>query len=211
MKKLGLFFGAFNPVHNGHLMMANYIVNNTNIDSVSLVVSPEVPFKEHKYLASFKERITMIKLATLYSSRKIHESDVEYALPEPHYTYNTLKEYERFAGKYYEITLIIGSDNLLGISDWKNAKEIIENYEIYVCPRNGIDCNSEIEKLKTKFNVKGIKVVDGIPECSISSTFVREQVGSGKSILFYVPSEVEEYIIKHKLYGCGLWHPNILN
>ena len=205
MKKIGLFFGTFNPIHNGHLMMANYIINNTDIDSILFVVNPTAPFKKNDNLLSFKDRMRIADLAT-FKYRHIQATDIENNLPLPAYTYNTFRYYVKTYKEKFEFVLILGCDNLVKLPHWKNATEIIENHEIYVCPRNGIDCNNEIEKLKTKFNVKGIKVVDGIPECGISSTFVREQVGNGKSILFYVPSEVEEYIIKHKLYGCGLWH-----
>lgn len=199
MKKIGLFFGMFNPIHNGHLRMANYIINYTDINSVLFVVNPTAPFKEKDNLLSFKDRMEMADLAT-FKYRHIQATDIENNLPLPAYTYNTFRYYdETYKGKF-EFALILGCDNLKTLSQWKNATEIIENHEIYVCPRNEIDYDKEIIKINDKFKAKGINVIKDIPEYNISSTFIRQQIKESKDIGLYVPIEVKEYIEENKFY-----------
>lgn len=199
MKKIGLFFGTFNPIHNGHLMMANYIVNNTDIDKVSLVINPTAPFKKNDNLLSFDERIKLAKLA-VQNCHHVKPSTIENRLPKPCYTYNTLRELKNELGDINEYCIIIGSDNLSKLPKWKNAKEIIENYDVYVCPRNGLGCEKEFEYIRSNFKVKGLHIVNGVPECDLSSTFIRNQIKEGKTINYYVPDNVVEYIEKNKFY-----------
>lgn len=197
--KIGLFFGTFNPVHNGHLMMANYIVNNTDIDKVLLIVNPTAPFKRNDNLLPFDERIKLIELA-VQNCNHVSPSTIEDTLPKPCYTYNTLRELTNKFGDVNEYCVIIGCDNLKKISKWRNSKEIIENYSIYVCPRNGARYQKEIERIQSNFNVKGLHVVNGVPECDLSSTFIRNQIKEGKTINYYVPDNVAEHIEKNKFY-----------
>lgn len=199
MKKIGLFFGTFNPIHNGHLMMANYIINNTDIDSILFVVNPTAPFKKNDNLLSFKDRMRIADLAT-FKYRHIQATDVENNLPLPAYTYNTFRYYVKTYKEKFEFVLILGCDNLVKLPHWKNATEIIENHEIYVCPRNGINYNKEIIKIENSFKTKGIKVIKDVPECNISSTLIRKEIKEGKNIESYVPIEVKEYIENHKFY-----------
>lgn len=200
MKKIGLFFGTFNPIHNGHLMMANYIINNTDIDKVSLVINPTAPFKKNDNLLSFDERLKLVKLAVQNNGFYIRPSTIENRLPKPCYTYNTLRELKNELGDINEYCIIIGSDNLSKLPKWKNAKEIIENYDVYVCPRNGLGCDEEIDYINSHFKVKGLHIVSGVPECDLSSTFIRNQIKEDKSINYYVPDNVAEYIEKNKFY-----------
>lgn len=200
MKKIGLFFGTFNPIHNGHLMMANYIVNNTDISTVLFVVNPTAPFKKKDNLLSFEDRMKMAVIATFTCKNNIQVTNMENDLPLPAYTYNTFRHCVKMYGENSEFVLILGCDNLGKLSRWKNAAEIIENHEIYVCPRNRIDYNKEIDKIKNNFKVKAIHVVKDVPECNISSTFIRKQIKEGKDIKFYVPSDVKKYIENNKFY-----------
>ena len=199
MKKIGLFFGTFNPIHNGHLMMANYIINNTDIDSILFVVNPTAPFKKKDNLLSFEDRVNMVDLA-IANVKHIRSTKMENDLPLPAYTYNTFRHCVKTYGEDFEFVLILGCDNLSKLSQWKNAAEIIENHEIYVCPRNGIDYNKEIAKIKSNFKVKAIYVVTDVPECNLSSTFIRKQIKEGKDIKFYVPSDVKKHIENNKFY-----------
>lgn len=199
MKKIGLFFGTFNPIHNGHLMMANYIINNTDIDSILFVVNPTAPFKKNDNLLSFKDRMRIADLAT-FKYRHIQATDIENNLPLPAYTYNTFRYYVKTYKEKFEFVLILGCDNLVKLPHWKNVTEIIENHEIYVCPRNRINYNKEIIKIENSFKTKGIKVIKDVPECNISSTLIRKEIKEGKNIESYVPIEVKEYIENNKFY-----------
>lgn len=204
MKKIGLFFGTYNPIHNGHLMMANYIVNNTDIDQVLFVVNPTAPFKKKDNLLDFDDRVKLIRLATKNCGKdycKILPTLIENGLPLPAYTYNTLRSFKE-GTENFEYILILGCDNLSKLPKWKNASEIIENHQIYVCPRNGMEYEKQIEDIKNKFNVKNIQVIKDVPECNLSSTFVREQIKEGKDISFYVPDSVRDYIYTKNLYNC---------
>lgn len=198
--RIGLFFGTFNPIHNGHLMMANYIINNTDIDEVSLVINPTAPFKKNDNLLSFDERLKLVKLAVQNTYPYIRPSTIEDKLPKPCYTYNTLRELRNEHGEINEYCLIIGADNLSKLPKWKNSKEIIENYDIYVCPRNGLSCDEEIDYINSNFNVKGLHIVNGVPECDLSSTFIRNQIKEGKTISYYVPDSVAQNIENNKYY-----------
>ena len=191
-RKVGLFCGTFNPIHNGHLMMCNYILGHYGLDGIILVVSPDSHFKKHTHLAKFNTRISLCVSATIDNDRLI-VSSIEDELPKPSYTYQTL---EYFKNQYdnIEFVLIIGADNLVGLSEFKNVEYILSNFRIMVCPRNGIDCKMYVDELYRNYDdidIKGIELIEGIPDVGLSSTFIRNEIANGKSIKYYVPENIE--------------------
>ncbi|TAL60487.1 MAG: nicotinate-nucleotide adenylyltransferase [Bacteroidetes bacterium] len=174
--KIGLFFGSFNPIHIGHLVIANYMVEFTDLKQVWLVVSPHNPLKEKKWLADALKRLTAVKKAVGKNS-KIKVSDVEFLLPQPSYTINTLDVLNK---KYpqHEFVLIIGSDNLNTFHKWKDYKKILSKHTIYVYPRILPINKGRSRRLLNHRNVKFINA----PRIDISSTFIREQMKKGKDM-----------------------------
>lgn len=187
---VGLFFGSFNPIHAGHLMIAQYLSNFTSLTEVWLVVSPQNPLKNKKSLANAYDRLEMAKLAT-EKSEKIKVSDIEFNLPKPSFTVDTLTYLkEKYPNK--EFAVIMGSDNLSSFKKWKNYEVILNNYSIYVYPRPGFEAN-EFE------NHPNIHIT-ATPLMEISSTFVREAIKKNKSIQYFVPDSVIEFIEAKGLY-----------
>ncbi|MEE1884544.1 nicotinate (nicotinamide) nucleotide adenylyltransferase [Pedobacter flavus] len=187
---VGLFFGSFNPIHAGHLMIAQYLSNFTSLTEVWLVVSPQNPLKNKKSLANAFDRLEMAKLAT-EKSEKIKVSDIEFNLPKPSFTVDTLTYLkEKYPNK--EFAVIMGSDNLSSFKKWKNYEVILNNYSIYVYPRPGFEAN-EFE------NHPNIHIT-ATPLMEISSTFVREAIKKNKSIQYFVPDSVIEFIEAKGLY-----------
>ncbi len=188
--KVGLFFGSFNPVHIGHLIIANYMANYTHLDEVWFVVSPQNPFKEKKSLGNMYDRLEMVNLA-IEDTEKLKASDIEFKLPQPSYTIDTLTHLkEKYPTK--EFTLIMGEDNLQGLMKWKNAEILLRDYKIVVYPRPGYD-GGELK------NHPAIRMTD-TPVMELSSTFLRKAVKEGKSIKFYTTDKVIEFIDKKGLY-----------
>lgn len=195
VKKIGLFFGTFNPVHNGHLMMANYIANNTEVEKILFVVSPDSPFKDTKNeLLSFEERCWLIKTA-IQDIEKLGVCDIESKLDYPTYTYNTIQHFIQNSNSDIEYKLIIGADNLYDLHKWYRIADILQMVKIIVIPRNNIDYISIVEELYREYsNIKGINVIEDCPYCTLSSTFIRGQIKDGKDISFYVPDSIKENI-----------------
>ena len=189
-KKIGLFFGSFNPIHVGHLIIANYMANFTELDEVWFVVSPQNPFKEKKSLGNMYDRLEMVNLA-IEGSDQLRVSDIEFKLPQPSYTIDTLVHLEE---KYpnREFVLIMGEDNLAGLMKWKNAEIILRDYRIIVYPRPGYDGGA----LKTHPSV----TMTDTPVMELSSTFLRQAIKQNKSIKFFTPDEVVDFIDKKGLY-----------
>lgn len=189
-KKVGLFFGSFNPIHIGHLIIANYMANYTDLDEVWFVVSPQNPFKDKKSLGNMYDRLEMVNLA-IEGAEKLRASDIEFSLSQPSYTIDTLIH---LAEKYptRDFSLIMGEDNLSGFHKWKNADILLRDYRIIVYPRPGYDGG----KLKAHPSI----TITETPVMELSATFVREAVKAGKSIQFYVPDKVIEFIDKKGLY-----------
>lgn len=189
-KEIGLFFGSFNPVHMGHLIMAGYMANHTSLDEVWMIVSPQNPLKKKSTLANHFDRLEMVNLA-LDSAENIRASQVEFALPQPSYTIDTLTHLsERYPD--HRFTIIMGSDNLFSLHKWKNADVILRDYQIAVYPRPGF-LGHELEQHPA------VRMTD-TPLMELSSTFIRESVKAGKSIRFFVPDTVLEFIEKKGLY-----------
>lgn len=189
-KHIGLFFGSFNPVHIGHLIIANYMVEHTSIDEVWLVVSPQNPFKEKSELISEHDRYRMVRLA-LTGHKKIKASNVEFGLSQPSYTVHTLKHLKE-KHPTYTFSIIMGSDNLKGLPNWKNSKSLIKQHTFYIYQRSGY----QLGDWKDHPNIKMIKA----PLLNISATYIRAQIAAKKSIDFLVPDAVKEYIAKKKLF-----------
>jgi len=189
-QKVGLFFGSFNPIHVGHLIIANYMANYTMLDEVWFVVSPQNPFKEKKSLGNMYDRLEMVNLS-IEGCDKLRASDIEFKLPQPSYTIDTLIHLtEKYSQK--EFVLIMGEDNLVGLQKWKNADIILRDYKIIVYPRIGYD-GGELK------NHPSVTVTD-TPIMEISSTFIRQAIKDNKSIRFYTPDKVVEFIDKKGLY-----------
>ncbi|WP_233165693.1 nicotinate (nicotinamide) nucleotide adenylyltransferase [Pedobacter sp. ASV12] len=188
--KTGLFFGSFNPIHIGHLIIANYMAMFSGLKEVWLVVSPHNPLKLKSGLANMYDRLEMAKLAT-ENAPQIKVSDIEFKLPQPSYTIDTLTHLrERYPAR--EFVLIMGADNLVSFKKWKNYEVLLKDYHIFVYPRPGADV-SEWE------NHPSITFTD-TPEMEISSTFIRKAIKDGKNVQFFVPDNVLEFIEKKNMY-----------
>lgn len=186
--KIGLFFGSFNPVHIGHLIIANVMQDRTDLDEVWFVVSPQNPFKKQKSLLHEFDRLKMVELA-IADHFYFRASDVEFHMPRPSYTIDTLT-YLSEKHPNYEFRLIVGGDNLTHFHKWKNFEVILAQYGLYVYPRPGE---------KPVMNHSNIQYVSA-PLMDISATFIRESVKNGNSVRYLLPQTVEDYIRDKKLF-----------
>lgn len=192
MKKIGLYFGTFNPIHLGHIIIANYIVEFSDLDEVWLVVTPHNPFKKKSSLLENHHRLEMVYLACEEYS-KLKPCDVEFRLPQPNYTVVTLAKLEE-DNPSIEFSLIMGEDNLKSFHKWKNYEVILERHKIYVYPR--ISAAPADDKLREH---PGIIRVEA-PVIEISSTFIRNAVKEGKNITPMLHPKVWEYIDRMNFY-----------
>lgn len=209
MREIGLFFGSFNPIHNGHLMLATYCKEHCGLDEINFVVSPQNPFKENKDLIPFDKRMEMIMLTIKHSYThygSMRAVNWENLLPKPSYTYNTL-EWLSSNMKHSNFHIIMGLDNWENITKWKNFEQIVSNYPIIVYPRldknndSKLLFNSTLKDLEVNFNIKpNVRFLEEAPLSTLSSTFIRGECKNNKEINFYVPNIVNEYIKYHKLY-----------
>jgi nicotinate-nucleotide adenylyltransferase len=189
--KIGLFFGSFNPIHIGHLIIANYMANHTSLDEVWFVVSPQNPLKEKASLGNIYDRLEMAKLAT-EDCTNIKVSDIELNLPKPSYTIDTLTYLkEKYPEK--DFALIMGADNLASLKKWKNYEILLKNYQIYVYPRPGA--------IVTEWESHPSITFTSTPLMEISSTFIRKALKDKKSIQFFVPDPVLKFIESKGLYS----------
>lgn len=190
--KIGLYFGTFNPIHVGHLIIANHMAEYSGLDQIWMVVTPHNPLKKKDTLLDDFQRLHLVFLAT-EDYPKIKPSDFEFKLPQPNYTVNTLAH---LTDKYpeHEFALIMGEDNLKTFHKWKNWEVILQNHEIYVYPR----ITSEVENSVLK-NHKNIHLIEA-PIVEISSTFIRESIKKKKNIHPLLPHKVWEYIDHNNLY-----------
>ncbi len=190
--KIGLYFGTFNPIHVGHLIIANHMAEHADLDQVWMVVTPHNPLKKKSTLLADHHRLEMVFLAT-EDFPKIKPSDIEFKLSQPNYTVNTLVHLEE---KYPEhaFSLIMGEDNLKSFHKWKNYEAILAHHEIYVYPR--LDATAENPLFK---NHPKIHLIDA-PVVEISSTSIRENIKKGKNVLPLLPPKVWEYIDHNNFY-----------
>lgn len=170
--------------------MANYFIEFSDLDRIWMIVSPQNPFKSKNDLLPEDDRYQMVE-KTLSEDPDISASDIEFKLPKPSYTIDTLN-YLKSSCENHEFVLIIGSDNLKYFHKWKNHKELINNYEVYVYPRLGYDPNQYVDKYP-------IKVVDA-PFIEISSSFVRSAIADDKNVRYFLPREAYRYIKEMHLY-----------
>lgn len=183
-KKTGLFFGSFNPVHTGHMIIANFLVTSTDLQEVWIVVSPHNPLKDKKTLAKDYDRLHLVNLA-IGDNFKIKASDLEFKLPKPSYTIDTLTyAKEKYPDK--EFVLIMGGDNLLTLPKWKNYEILLRDYQIYVYERPGY----ELGPLEFHKNVSVLHS----PLLEISASYIRKCIKEDKSIQYLVPDEVFKYL-----------------
>lgn len=185
---VGLFFGSFNPIHIGHLIIGDIIRDKTDLDEVWFIVSPQNPMKSSKSLLHEFDRLRMVELA-IADNYQFKVLDVEFHMPRPSYTIDTLTY---LSDKYpqHEFKMLIGGDNLNHFHKWKNSEQILEFYSIYVYPRPGK--NKLLEHPSIRF-------IDS-PLIDISATFIRDTVKAGGSIRYLVHPDVSDYIRDKKLY-----------
>ena len=196
-----LFIGTFNPIHNGHLMIANYVLNNANVDKVLFIPSPDAPFKDaHNELLDFKIRCNLIELS-IYDiwNKRMSYSAIEETLSYPTYTYNTVKKLQEILYEV-EFSLIIGADNLKQLHTWHNVDKLLTMVNLIVIPRGDIDCDKEVRELKEKYVTNDITILNNCPLSNLSSTFIRKEIKQGKTIDFYVPDKVSKFITDNKLW-----------
>ncbi len=188
--KVGLYFGSFNPVHVGHLALANYIVEYTDLEAVWFVVSPQNPLKQRAQLLDDYQRLHLVNLA-LRDFPKFRACDVEFRMPKPSYTIDTLA-YLGEQHPSHEFTLIMGEDNLATLHKWKNYELLLNNYRIMVYPRP--NCH------RTDFHTHPhVQLIDA-PQIDISSSFIRQSIANGKDVRFFVPEKAWEYIDEMNFY-----------
>lgn len=188
--KIGLFFGSFNPVHTGHMILANYMAEFTDLQQVWLVVSPHNPLKKKSSLLSDHHRLQLVRLA-IGENSKLKASDIEFKLSQPSYTINTLT-YLKEKYPQNQFALIMGSDNLGNFHKWKNYEQILAQYEIYVYPRPENDGG----ELKNHAKVKMLNA----PLVEISSSFIRQGIKDGKDMHYMLPEAVLNYIKEMHFY-----------
>ncbi len=190
MKKTGLFFGTFNPIHIGHLILADHFANRAELDEVWLVVTPQSPFKTKNKLLDQYLRLDLVHRA-IANNPKLKVSDIEFHLPAPHYTIHTLLHLqEKFPDRTF--SLIMGEDNLVGLPKWKNYLQIIEHYHIYVYPRP----QQEKSPLIHHTNVR----LTNAPLIEIASSTIREYLRMGQSVRYLLPDSICDYVVQEQFY-----------
>lgn len=188
--KVGLFFGSFNPVHIGHMIIANFMATQTDLDEVWLVVSPQNPLKKKNSLAKDYDRLHLVNIA-IDDNFKLKASDIEFGLPKPSYTVDTLA-FLREKYPSYEFVLIMGGDNLATIHKWKNFEVLLRDYQIYLYKRPKYDLGA----YEKHSNVHYFEA----PMLDISATYIRTCLKEKKPIKYLVPEKVEKYIEEAGLY-----------
>jgi len=189
--KVGLYFGTFNPIHVGHLIIANHFAEYTDLDQIWCVVTPQNPLKAKQSILDNHQRLEMVYQATKDFS-KIVPCDIEFNLTQPNYTVNTLAYLEE---KYpdYNFALIMGEDNLISLPKWKNSEILMDRYPIYVYPR-------KLKSAKNNSQVKGQIIKVQAPIIEISSSFIRSSIKSGKNIRPLLPNDVWKYLDEMNFY-----------
>ena len=188
--KTGLFFGSFNPIHNGHLMIASYMAEFTDLKEIWFVVTPQNPLKEKSSLLDDYQRLHMVNLA-VESDQRLRASDIEFKMSKPNYTIRTLAYLQdKFPGRHFVV--ISGTDIFPTFHKWKNWESLLELYSFYVYPRPG---TSEHELL----NHPSVKLFPA-PQVEISSTFIRQSLKEKKNMRYYLPDKVQQYIKEMHFY-----------
>ena len=189
-KHIGLFFGSFNPVHTGHMIIAEYMADRTDMQQVWFVVSPHNPLKSRATLANDFDRLHMVQLA-VDDNPKLRASNIEFSLPKPSFTIDTMAYlHEKYPD--HQFSLIMGTDNLDTIHKWKNYEILLERYTIHVYKRSG----TEEAKIPAQAKVQ----VHDVPLLMISSTFIRQSIAEGRSVRYMVPEPVYQFLDGSRLY-----------
>lgn len=188
---IALFGGSFNPVHIGHMMVAQYVAQFTNINRVWMLVSPRNPLKPDLPMAPDSQRLEMVRIAC-GNDTEILASDFEFSLPIPSYTFNTLQMLSK-AYPQFRFTLLIGADNWFVFKKWHEWEKILSNHDILIYPRPGYEVD-------TATLPPNVHYLSECPVCSISSTFIRNAIKSGHSVSHFLPEGVYPYIMKHNIY-----------
>jgi nicotinate (nicotinamide) nucleotide adenylyltransferase len=183
--KIGLYFGSFNPIHIGHLIVANHILNATDLHKIWFVVSPQNPFKSSATLLNEYQRLHLVQKA-IEEDPRLKASDIEFSLPKPSYTAHTLV-YLKEKYPTYSFSIIMGSDSFQNLPKWKNVEAIIAHHHIIIYKRPGFEVENSLGANITVMNA---------PLLDISATHIRELARTGKSIKYLVPPAVEEEILK---------------
>jgi nicotinate-nucleotide adenylyltransferase len=188
--KIGLYFGSFNPIHIGHLLIASFVANNTDVQQVWLIISPHNPLKNNSGLLNEYQRLHLVQLAIEKDDAQIKASDIEFKLPRPSFTIDTLVYLqEKYPGN--EFVIIMGSDSFQNIHRWKNPDILLRKYEFFIYQRPGFE-------VEVNENVK-MKILEA-PLLTISATEIRKNIKSGKSIRYMVPEQVREEIERSRYY-----------
>lgn len=192
--KVGLYFGSFNPIHIGHLIIANYMVDNTDLDQVWFVVSPHNPLKDKKTLLEDYHRLALVKEA-IDDNPKLRASDVEFSLEQPNYTVKTLTVLTEKYPKY-EFSLLMGEDNLRTLHKWYNYEYLLQNYRIFVYPRVlTIQEKSTVEVESNRFHDHpNILLLNDVPVMNISSSYIRKAIENKKDVNYLLTAPVLKYI-----------------
>ena len=188
---IGLYFGSFNPIHHGHLIIANYLLEHTTLDQVWLIVSPQNPLKPSATLLNEYHRLYLVQVA-IEGENRLKASDIEFKLPRPSYTVDTLAYLQE---KYptHQFSIIMGSDSFQNLPRWKNYAWLLQHYPIYVYKR------PEHTALPVYPEAKQVVILDA-PLLPISSTTIRQQIREGKSVRYLLPEAVREEIDRNGYY-----------
>lgn len=187
--RVGLYFGSFNPIHLGHLIIANFVAENMDTKQVWFVVSPQNPLKKSSTLLNEYDRLFLVQIA-IENNNKLKSTDIEFKLPRPSYTIDTLT-YLKEKYPHHEFITVIGSDSLKNIDKWKNSEMLLKKFSFYVYERPGFEV-----KENTRANVHVLKA----PFLDISATYIRNAIQTGKSIKYLVPDNVLEEIERNGYY-----------
>ena len=189
--KIGIYFGSFNPIHIGHLLIASFVANHTDVQQVWLMVSPQNPLKNSVGLLNEYQRLHLVNLAIEQDDAQIKSSDIEFKLPKPSFTVDTLIYLEE---KYpqHQFVLIMGSDSFQNINRWKNPDILLQKYELIIYQRPGYI----VKEQQQAANIKILKA----PLLDISATAIRKNIKEGKSIRYMLPEKVREEIEKSRYY-----------
>jgi nicotinate-nucleotide adenylyltransferase len=197
--KIGLFFGTFNPVHVGHLVIANYMAQYTGLDQVWLVVTPQNPLKKKSTLLPDFHRLMLVKEA-IDENPRLKASDVEFTLKKPNYTIHTLTHLMEQYPKH-EFALILGEDNLRTLDKWFNYEQILEKHKLYVYPRTLTDTENESDSKSSNFRShKNVVFCADVPMMNISSTFIRNAIKHGKDVSYLLTEPVKKYVEEMNFY-----------
>ena len=191
MRRIGIFGGSFNPIHNGHAIIASYIMQYGGLDQLWLMVSPQNPLKQPHEMAGELHRLRMTEMVS-HRIDGVETSAFEFSMPRPSYTIDTLHALQdKFPDD--EFWLVIGADNWAVWDRWRSHDEIIQQFHVLIYPRLGYEVSIP-DTLTDRVRLVNAPIIE------LSSTTVRELLSHGQSIAFYVPADVEQYIVKHQLY-----------